>query len=353
MALGPAKLTPMLRRSRSQSWFAGALVGGAVSLASSFALAQSGTEVSLADTLYRQARVLSAAGKFAEACPKFAESYRLDPGTGTLLNLASCHESLGKLATAWVEYQEALVQSRRDRRQSRIDFAEQHIAELTPKLSRLTVTLASDADRNGLELKIDDVAVGVAALGAATPLDPGAHAVEATAPGKKPWSGSVTIGAVADQRTLVIPALEALPAPAVAAPPVAPTPALSPLVPAAPHADVATERPIPPSVYIAGGTTVALALAASITGGVYLEQRSTYDTTGRNNADRAAATSDHDSLVTLGVVNLALWIATAAGAGATTYFYVTRPTRPKTTVGFTLAPWATTNGAGLVARGAL
>src|SRR6201999_156717 len=110
----------------------------------------------------------------AEACPKFAESYRLDPGTGTLLNLASCHESLGKLATAWVEYNEALVQSRRDRRQSRIDFAEQHIDALAPKLSRLTVTLASDADRDGLELKIDGVGVGVAALGAPTPLDPGA-----------------------------------------------------------------------------------------------------------------------------------------------------------------------------------
>jgi hypothetical protein len=350
--VGPAKLTPMLRRSRSQSWFAGALVSGVVSLASTVSLAQSGTEVSLADTLYRQARELSAAGKFAEACPKFAESYRLDPGTGTLLNLASCHESLGKLATAWVEYNEALVQSRRDRRQSRVDFAEHHIDALAPKLSRLTVTLASDADRDGLELTIDSVGVGVAALGAPTPLDPGAHAVEATAPGKKAWSGSVTIGAVADQQTLVIPALEA-PTPAVVAPPVALAPAPSPLAPAAPPADVAVERPIPPSVYIAGGTTVALAIAASVTGGVYLDQRGTYDTTGRNNADRAAAKGDHDSLVTLGVVNLVLWIATAGGAGATTYFYVTRPARPKTTTGLMLTPWATTNGAGLVARGAL
>jgi hypothetical protein len=343
----------MLRSTRSQSGLVAVLVSGAVTLASPLSVAQSGTEVSLADTLYRQARELSAAGKFAEACPKFAESYRLDPGTGTLLNLASCHESLGKLATAWVEYQEALVQSRRDRRQSRVDFADEHIAELTPKLSRLTVTLASDADRDGLELKIDDVAVGVAALGAPTPLDPGAHAVEATAPGKKPWSGSVTIGAVADQQTLVIPALEALPAPPLALAPSPATTPSSPLAPAAPPADVVTERPIPPAVYIAGGTTLALAIAASVTGGVYLDQRGTYDTTGRYNADRAAATSDHDSLVTLGVVNLALWIATAGGAGVTTYFYVTRPARPKPAVGFTLTPWATRDGAGLVARGAL
>jgi hypothetical protein len=336
-----------------QSRLVAGLVAGSLWLASSGALAQSGTEVSLADTLYRQARELSAAGKFAEACPKFAESYRLDPGTGTLLNLASCHESLGKLATAWVEYNEALVQSRRDRRQSRIEFAEQHIAELTPKLSRLTITLAAGADRDGLELNIDGVAVGAAALGAPTPLDPGPHAVEATAPGKKPWSGTVMIGAVSDQQTLVIPALEPLPPAPVAAPSLVATPAPAPRAASAPPADVATARPIPPSVYIAAGTTLAFAVAASVTGGVYLEQRGTYDTTGRNNPNRVDAQGDRDSLVTLGVVNLALWLATAGGAGITTYLYVTRPTRPKAAAAFTLAPWASASGAGLVAGGPL
>ncbi|HTQ03589.1 MAG TPA: hypothetical protein VMI54_07020 [Polyangiaceae bacterium] len=345
----------MLGRSRVEAAFFAALAAGAVSLAAVRANAQSGTEESLADTLYRQARELSAAGNFAEACPKFAESYRLDPGTGTLLNLASCHESLGMLATAWVEFNDALVQSRRDRRQSRIDYAEEHIDELTPKLSRLTVTLAASADQDGLELSMDGVVVGVAALGVPTPLDPGPHTIEAKAPGKKPWSATVTIGAVSDQQTLVIPALEALPPAPVAAPPpvVAPAPSPPPLAPAAPPADLARERPVPTSVYVAGGATIALALAASITGGVYLDHRSTYDATGRNDADRAAAKSDHDSLVTLGVVNLVLWIAAAGGAGATTYLYVTRPEVPAAHTGLTLTPWASANGAGLYAGGTL
>src|SRR5688572_18915059 len=42
----------------------------------------SGTEVALAEALYQEARELFAAADYAAACPKFAESYRLDPATG-------------------------------------------------------------------------------------------------------------------------------------------------------------------------------------------------------------------------------------------------------------------------------
>jgi hypothetical protein len=331
------------------------------------ARAQSATEVALAETLYRQARELAAAGKFAEACPKFAESYRLDPGTGTLLNLASCHEALGKIATAWLEYNEALVQSRRDRMQRRIDYAEEHIAALEPKLSRLTITLAAETDRDGLELRIDGVLVGAEALGAATPLDPGTHTIAAQATGKKPWSSNIEIGAVADQQTLVIPAL----APAPVAPPPAPA-AVAPIAvnpSASPTSDVVKERPIPTSVYIAGGVTLGLAVAASVTGGVYLHKQSSYDESGRFNPDRSAAQAEHDSVVTLGIVNLALWIAAAGGAGVTTYLYLARPTRdahaasaPLTSAsaptasapfGLTLSGWASATGGGVVAEGRL
>jgi len=333
---------------------AGAALGSAFALGATTAQGQSATEVSLAETLYRQARELSAAGNYAEACPKFAESYRLDAAAGTLLNLASCHESQGRFATAWLEFSDALVQSRRERRQNRIKFAEERVAALEPKLSRLTLTLAPEADEPELTLTLDGVGIGRAALGVPTPVDPGPHQVEAKAPGKKTWAKSVEMGAQADAQTVTIPPLEPEPIPVVVPVPVSAPVAVTraPEPAPAPAADVRRDRPVPTSVYVAGGATLALGLAASVTGAIYLGRRADYQSTGRNDPDQQAAESEHDSLRTLGVVNLALWLGTAGGAALTGYFYFTRP-EVRVGVG---APrftgWATRDGAGLAATGA-
>jgi len=319
----------------------------------SVAAAQTATESTLSETLYRQARELSAAGNLDEACPKFAESYRLDPGTGTLLNLAQCHESQGKIASAWLEFSDALEQARRDHRQSRIDYAEQHIAALEPKLSHLTVVLAPGADDKDLELELDGAVIGAAARGVPAPVDPGPHTVAAQAPGKKAWETTVEIGAVADQRTVTVPALEPEPSVRVAAAPVAVTPPLAraptpvPVAPPPARRDVSPARPVPASVYVAGGATLALAVAASVTGGVYLDRRSNYESSGR-----FATKRERDSVQALGVVNLGLWVATAAGGALTTYLYLARPRR-ESRAALRVSGWVTAGGAGLAAGGDL
>src|SRR5436190_1912968 len=123
-----------------------------VLLAPLYAAAQpAGAEVALAEVLYQKGRQLMAEGKFAEACPKFAESYRLDAATGTLLNLASCHEGERKLATAWLEYSEAVNLARHDRREDRIRFAQEHLSSIEPKLSRLTVVVPPSVEAPDLE----------------------------------------------------------------------------------------------------------------------------------------------------------------------------------------------------------
>jgi hypothetical protein len=149
-----------------------------------------------------------AAGNYGEACPKLEESQRLDPGGGTLLNLALCHEKQGKLASAWAEFNEALAVARRDGRADRITAAQQHIAALEPKLSQLTVNVTSPID--GEALMLDGEALGRAAWGTPLSLDAGAHELAATAPGRQPWRENVALG-LGEKKTLAVPVLEPAP----------------------------------------------------------------------------------------------------------------------------------------------
>jgi tetratricopeptide (TPR) repeat protein len=166
------------------------------------------TDRSLAQSLFEQGKRLMDGGNFEHACPKLEESQRLDPRGGTLLNLALCHERQGKIATAWTDFKGALSAARRDGRQDRITAAEEHIAALEPKLPWLTLTATGVVE--GEEIKLDGAAVGRAAWGSPVSIDPGAHELRATAPGRKPWSLALTI-AIGEKRTVTIPALEADP----------------------------------------------------------------------------------------------------------------------------------------------
>jgi len=273
--------------------------------------AQSPTGVALAETLYQQARDLASEGRYDEACPKFEESYRLDPATGTLLNLASCHENQGKFASAWFEYLDAVTMARRDGRPDRVSFAQGRLSELDPKLSRLTIVVSPAADYPGLELELDGARIGPAARGVQTPVDPGSHVVEARAPGRQSFKESVEIGKAPEQKTVTIPEL------AATAPPVVPLAQPKTKVPAPEPPPPPRERPVPTSAYVAGAVTAGLLVGAVVTGAIYLDRKGAYEETGSKGA--------YDTARTLGFVNAGLWIGAAAGVGLTTYFYVTRP----------------------------
>lgn len=311
----------------------GLIVGCACLAAAPLGHAQSGTKTAVAEALYRQARDLMAAGKLDEACPKFAESQRLDPATGTLLNLAACHERQGKLATAWLEYSDVIVGARRDGRQDRVDYASERAAALEPRLSRLTLVLAADADDPSLVLELDAASLGRAAIGVPTPVDPGQHVVKASAPGKKPWQRELTIGAEADQQTITIPRLEEAPVVGEPTSTASNEPVLAPRSPSSgTQSDELATRPIPQSVYLAGGITLALAVGAGVTGLTYLNKHSTYQS-ALEKSDRTKAPTDqlrsqHRSAERWGYANVGFLAAAACGAGVTTYLYLTRPTRP-------------------------
>ena len=165
----------------------------AVSFVAGTVTAQSSTKAAGAETLYEEARGLMKQGDFERACPKFKQSYDLDPGGGTLLNLAECYEKQGKFASAWSTFKEALVVAQRDGRAERVDYAKKHLAIVEPKLSKITIEVASEADEPGLTVTLDGAPLGAAAWGVGMPVDPGTHEVTASAPNKTPFQQSVEI----------------------------------------------------------------------------------------------------------------------------------------------------------------
>jgi hypothetical protein len=171
----------------------------------------SATDQSLAQSLFEQAKQLMDSGRYAEACPKFAESERLDPGGGTLLNLALCYERQGRVASAWSNFKEASSLARRDGRSDRAQAAEEHIRTLVPKLPRLTIQAPNAVE--GETILLDGVSIGRAAWGVPVAVDPGPHQLVASAPGKVRWMSNVTF-AMSEQRSVSIPELQssALPA---------------------------------------------------------------------------------------------------------------------------------------------
>ncbi|HTB74135.1 MAG TPA: hypothetical protein VK762_12875 [Polyangiaceae bacterium] len=172
-----------------------------------------------AQVLFDEGKRLMDAADYPAACPKLAESQRLDPGNGTLARLATCHEKQGKTATAWSEFAELVTSAQRAGQADRERFARQRIAALEPRLSRLTVIVPADvATTAGLVVQRDAIAVGVAAWGVGIPVDPGDHVIEASAPGKQAWSSHVTIGAANDAQQVTLPALVSV---EVQAPPIA------------------------------------------------------------------------------------------------------------------------------------
>ncbi len=203
-----------------------------------------------AEALFEEGRRLLQAGRTDEACAKLAESLAQELSSGTLLNLALCHETQGKLATAWAEYRAAARLSRQQGRADRAEAADERALALEPKLPRLKLTAPRPAPN--LKVVVDDDAIGEGALGLAVPLDPGTHQITASAPGHLSWTTTLPID-VGQELTLEIPALELEPEPA----PVPSVPAPAP-VPPAPAVVAKPRAAAPPALQSKSSPTVTI-----------------------------------------------------------------------------------------------
>src|SRR5262249_38738523 len=137
------------------------LVGAAILAHAAAAAAQpTAADKALAESLFQESKRLMKDGKAAEACPKLVESYRIVPKLGTLLNLATCHEEVGKTASAWAEFTEAISLATKSKETARVQYARDHVQDLEKRLSHLLIE-APSAEKD-LEVKLDGKVIGAA-----------------------------------------------------------------------------------------------------------------------------------------------------------------------------------------------
>ena len=280
----------------------------AATVAGSPALAQTG-DAAVAEALFRSARTLVAAGSYVEECPKFAESQRIDPKLGTLMNLALCHAKEGKTASAWAEYAQAAELASRAGQGERERVARKGAADLEAVLPHVVLRSAAS---EAISVSLDGKTMSTAVLGTSLPVDPGTHELVASATGKRSFSQTITVKPGPGEQVITIPALE--PAGALLLPP--PVLPATPPPAAPPEGETYTSgHPVLGYSLIGGGA--AAVIIGSVFGGLAFSQKSAAN--GQCNATQctqaglndvsALKTDEATSTVAIGVGII------AAGAG--------------------------------------
>jgi len=195
-----------LRAKLAAAFMAGTLLAGSSARADG-----AGTDRAAAQALFDHAKELMAEGRANQACPMLEESQRLDPASGTLINLAHCYEQQGRTATAWSTFLEAAAVARVAGQLERERAARLRATALAPRLPKIVIDVAAK-DTPGLEISRDGSLVGKAQWGVPIPLDRGEHRVSASAPGRRPWEKVLFVKDTAATELVSVPELEKPPA---------------------------------------------------------------------------------------------------------------------------------------------
>ena len=173
--------------------------------------AASAQDIAVAEAAFNEGVKLAQAGNCKDAVTKLELSQKIDPASGTAMNLGKCYEQLGRTASAYGAYSEAAGLARVKVNEERRKEAEERMAALAPNLVKIEVHVKKA--EQGLSLAIDGKPVNEQALSFALPVDPGNRTIEVSAPGKKPWKTIVLVSSTPGVTPVDVPPLEDLPAP--------------------------------------------------------------------------------------------------------------------------------------------
>jgi hypothetical protein len=159
-------------------------------------------------------------GEYAAACPKLAESARLEPTVGALAKLAECEEHEHRLVSAYGRWHQALnlAHAMGDARAADV---EHELARLEAVVPKVRVLAGGPLPPDAL-LRVDDVDLGAASLGVPLAVEPGRHTLQASAQHKVTWSTTIETAADGATTSVTIPVLEDAPTVSLAPAPMPP-----------------------------------------------------------------------------------------------------------------------------------
>lgn len=175
------------------------------------AQSSSSSHAATARSLFQEGVGLARRGEYAEATDRFRRAQALHPAAPVAYNLASALVHTGAL----VEASEVIEGLLRDPSLTdALRTAGEHLrAQITPRISRLTVRLSGDA--RGVTVELDAHALPDAAIGVTMPVDPGAHEIRAVRDGEQAARERVELSDGEARELVLDVAPRALPTPEV------------------------------------------------------------------------------------------------------------------------------------------
>ncbi|MFO0666934.1 MAG: tetratricopeptide repeat protein [Polyangiaceae bacterium] len=210
-----------------------------------------------AEQLFQEGRQLMQDGKIKEGCAKLAQSQKLDPAAGTLLNLGECYEKNKQIASALSSYKQAWELARERKRADWTSFAEERMRELEPRVPRVRVTGALP---QGAHAELDGRPIDLTDTGVVLRVDAGEHRVTVVS-GERELMTRTFVAVEGKTEEVVVEGTQKKSA--------APGPQPPPVSVPPPSSNESSAPGVAPAVWIVGGS----GLAAAALGGVFLGVR--------------------------------------------------------------------------------
>jgi hypothetical protein len=140
---------------------------------------------------FAQAEEDEDAGRWKDALDKLRSVLGVKRTAGGQYHVALCEEHVGKLVDALSDYTAADSEAHTENAQDVLNLVGKRLADLEPRVPRLTIHVVPDVP--DIRLTLDGATIASSLFGVAMPVDPGTHRIEASAHGRGPTIVEVTM----------------------------------------------------------------------------------------------------------------------------------------------------------------